>query len=957
MPEALNPSPLEFTLSNLPVVRTAFVARAVLVAGALLLQGLAASPGRAEPVAHWLLDELSGTQAADVSSGALHGAVQGGAQWTGGVWNGALSLDGIDDLVVMQAVPALDLATRLTLSLWIRPSSLDGNRSLISKDGVFELDLSHAGAGSYSLRLDNLRRGAGTTLLDAGSWHHVAVTWDGSTVRYYHQGLADGTATFVGSLPANSKDLGLGGRPADFAAGLPRFLFEGLLDDVRIYDRALSDAEILAVYQNQPLPPAPADFDPPVPFDGEPAVALPFGTTSAELRVRTDESAECRFDTQPGVDWLAMGSIFSVTGGTYHAETVGSLQNGALHTFYVRCRDTAGNAAATDYEISFAVDGAPPLDLDPPQPFSPSPVGTVEPGVQAVDLELVTDEAAECRYAPAPGMSFETMPFVFQQTGGTDHRSTVGGLQDGSNRRFYIRCRDAAGNVTAEDFVLGFWQASPPPGNGFHPSDLADIELFVESRHGLVVATCKTEACEAAGDNVPLAAQYCDTSTFPDGCVRRWEDVSPYAPPQPFEPPEWVHGRDHGQDDLDKPGLILDCLNGRPCLRGGFGRDQYRGLEIEPNQYVGPIAGPFSLVILARPVAQAEDFYYLGFAGSELLHEVDDDSLRLRLGFGNQIPLTDAGSVAAHAWHLIEIYRDAGGALTALVDGYEQTVGTPSSLEDFYFRFLMTTSRTKGMEGDLAAALVLSQDLAPASRQALRDYFAAVYGLTLGAGGAPPNPGGGDLPSDGLVAFWSFDDAPSCSLQNHVPGAPAAGTGPGCPGNAPTATTGVIGSAAAFDGIDDGATAAAGSGLDNLSQVTISAWVRTTETTEYRSMVDKRDAATDGFDLYLSPGGKPFLRINDKALQGTVPVADGAWHHVAGVYDGSSMWLYVDGALDTGRVAGAQVLATTAPTSLGIGYALGPNKLHGELDQVRIYDRGLETWEIVALAAEGEADP
>lgn len=939
MPDMTIPAP-----QALPLAR----ARRGLQMLAVLLLPL---PVAADPVGHWLLDEGSGSVAADASPSSLDGTVQGSAAWTAGQFGSALSLDGTDDLVVVADDNLLDLATSLTISVWLNPSDLLGNRSLVSKDGAFELDLSHAGTGSYSLRLANQRQGAGSTALTTSSWQHVAVTWDGSTVRYYFQGQPDGSATYIGALPVNGKDLGLGGRPSSFPGGLPQFLYSGLIDDVRVYARALSDADIAAVYQNQPLPPAPPDFDPPTRFDGVPSGVLLFGTTDTDLVLRTDEAAECRWSTLSGVAWSAMPSTFAITGGTYHANPVSGLQNGGFYNYFVRCRDTAGNVNGDDYALNFSVEASPAPDLDPPQLSSPSPVGTVPAGTVSLDLAVSTDEAAECRYGTMPGIDFNSMSSVFQQTGGTAHQTPVTNPQDGTTRVFYVRCRDASGNAGAEDFVIGFWQAEPPPGAGFHPTDLADVAFFVESRHGLGVATCKTAACQAAGDNVPLAQHYCDTDLFPYGCARRWEDHSAYTPPIPFEPPEWLNGRDHGQDDLDKPGVILDCINGRPCLRGGLGVEQYRGLEIEPNQFIGPVSGAFSLYVLARPVAQADDYYYLGFAGTELVHEVDDDSLRLRLGFGAQIPLTGAGVAPAGEWSLIEVHRQSAGGLSALVNGYDQTAGTPSSSNDFYFRFLMTSSRVGGMEGDLAAALVVTGDLDTVERQSVRDYFAAVYALDVGTGGPPPV-GENGIPSD-VAAFWSFDDESVCAVANHVAGAANAAPGPACPGNGPADLPGRVGTALDFDGVDDDVVAPAGDGLDQLNRITLSAWVRTTETTDYRSIIDKRDAATDGFDLYLVPGGKPFMRINDKALQGSTVLADGQWHHVVGVYDGDAMWLYVDGVLETGRTAGVQVLDTTAPTVIGRGFTTGPNKFHGSLDQIRIYDRALDATEISALAQEG----
>ncbi len=914
-----------------------------------------AAPGLADPVAHWPLDDGSGTTAGDSGPNALDGTVEGAGgspQWLGtGVFNGALELDGVDDLIEIPDTFELDLSTRLTLTLWVRPSSLMGNRSLISKDGSYELDLSHTGTGSYSLRLNNVRRGAGTSTLANGVWQHLAVTWDGTTVRYYFQGQPDGSASFAGALNVNGHDLGLGGRPASYGGGFPQFLLDGAIDDVRIYDRALSAAEIDAIFQNQPLPPPPADSTPPVRSDGSPMGTLPYGTTEVDLTLLTDESAECRYSLTPGVIWSAMAETFDITGGGYHLETITGLQDGMTYSYNVRCRDTVGNDNPDDYLISFDIEASPPIDLVPPLRSSPSPLGTLPPGTSQVELTLDTDEDAECRYSETPNTDFSSMDDSFQLTGGQTHSTYISGLSDGTTRTFHVRCRDTSANANDNDLSLGFWIAEPVPGSGFHPTDLSSVEFFVESRHGLSIATCNTQACREAGDNVPLAQQFCDTDTFPSGCIRRWEDQSNFAPPVPFESPEWLTGRDHGQDDLDKPGLILNCLNGRPCVRGGFGAEQFRGLETEPNQHVGPISGPFSLYVLAKPIDQTENFYYLGFAGSELLHYIGDDSLGMRVGFGAQVPLTGPDTVAPWDWYLIEIHRGVDNSTTALIDGYDLTLGNPMIAGDFYFRFLFTASRNSGFGGDLAAAMVASGELTPTEQADLRQYFAAVYGLRIGDGNPPPPEI--VVPTGGLLAEWSFEHNPiNCLTYNGVPSGADGTLGPSCPEDAPSNSAGASGPGLLFDGLNDEIVINADPTLDLLTGISISAWVKTSSTGEYRSIVDKRDGHTDGFDLYVATGGEPFLRINNRALLGNANLADGQWHHVVGSYDGANMWLYVDGVLDSGRVAEPQVLDTTSPLFIGRSYAGSFNVFDGSIDQIRIYDRPLSSTEITTLAGE-----
>jgi len=112
------------------------------------------------------------------------------------------------------------------------------------------------------------------------------------------------------------------------------------------------------------LPPGP-DITPPVRSNGAPGGILPAGTMQATLSLSTDESATCRYDTQPGTDYAVMPFTFASTGGTVHDEQLAGLQDGTAYSYYARCMDTQGNANPDDLEIAFevAVPGDPGLPV------------------------------------------------------------------------------------------------------------------------------------------------------------------------------------------------------------------------------------------------------------------------------------------------------------------------------------------------------------------------------------------------------------------------------------------------------------------------------------------------------------------------------------------------------------------------------------------------------------------
>jgi len=83
---------------------------------------------------------------------------------------------------------------------------------------------------------------------------------------------------------------------------------------------------------------------------------LPSGTTETVFGVETDERAACRYSNNGGTDFSLMAS-FQKTGGTFHASRILDLTDGETRTYYVKCRDEAGNENTGDYVISFSVAG------------------------------------------------------------------------------------------------------------------------------------------------------------------------------------------------------------------------------------------------------------------------------------------------------------------------------------------------------------------------------------------------------------------------------------------------------------------------------------------------------------------------------------------------------------------------------------------------------------------------
>lgn len=300
--------------------------------------------------AAWLLDDGNGTTATDGTGHGLDGVLSGGPAWSLGPESGALLFGGAGDYVevIDPGDSLLDVESAMTLALWVLPSEIDGTQILVSKDGAYEFEIGQVGPGLLSLRLANERQGQGATPIEAGVWQHLAVTWDGSMVRYYRNGQPDGLDTFAAPLVTNDRSLGLAARPSAPANGGPVFHFGGRLDQVLLYDRALDAAEVAALA-------AVGDVDPPTIMASSPTGLIPTGTTETLLSVRTQEESSCRFGTTPSVAYTEMNEDLSSVDGIDHEAVLLGLTDDPLYRYFVRCRDRIGNTQREDYIVSFGV--------------------------------------------------------------------------------------------------------------------------------------------------------------------------------------------------------------------------------------------------------------------------------------------------------------------------------------------------------------------------------------------------------------------------------------------------------------------------------------------------------------------------------------------------------------------------------------------------------------------------
>lgn len=194
----------------------------------------------------WKFDETEGSTAADSSGCGNSGSLQGNPEWKpkGGKIGGAIELDGSGDFITIENEPAFDIKNQITISAWVNITSVPQEWTGIVTKGddawrlstdfannVFHFGL--AGSGDYL-------NGKGS--VGSGQWHNVGCVYDGSTMSIYVDGKLDTSRPRSGPIGTNDFPVCIGDN-----LELPGRCWDGLIDDVRVYNYALSEKEIAAL--------------------------------------------------------------------------------------------------------------------------------------------------------------------------------------------------------------------------------------------------------------------------------------------------------------------------------------------------------------------------------------------------------------------------------------------------------------------------------------------------------------------------------------------------------------------------------------------------------------------------------------------------------------------------------------------------------------------------------------
>jgi hypothetical protein len=212
----------------------------------------------------------------------------------------------------------------------------------------------------------------------------------------------------------------------------------------------------------------------------------------------------------------------------------------------------------------------------------------------------------------------------------------------------------------------------------------------------------------------------------------------------------------------------------------------------------------------------------------------------------------------------------------------------------------------------------------------------------------------------GLVGWWKLDET---SGRDVADSSGNGNIGKILSGEPRWQTSGgKIKGALLFDGKGDYVHLGNESNFDFTGEVTVAAWIKVNRfDREWQAIVTKGDSAwrlqrhQDAAAIEFActglqvPSGSPY-----GGLYGNKAVNDGKWHHVAGIYDGEKMYIYIDGVVDVSQPASGAIATNDHPVFIGENVEIPERFWNGLIDDVRVYNYALSEGQVTALYNEGK---
>ena len=390
------------------------VRKPVLVAlfAIVLVGGFASGSGPSSAAAPGLVlalgfDESSGTSVADASGTGNNGSTAN-TSWAMGKYGSALSFNGSSSRVTIPDTASLHLTNAMTLEAWVEKTATNANwRDVIYKgnDNYYLESSSSPGnrpAGGATIGATSAET-FGTATLATNTWAHLAVTYDGNAVLLYVNGSQVASTPKTGSITTSTNPLTIG---SDSFYGQ---YFQGLIDEVRVYNVALTAAQIQSD-MNTPINAPSSDTTPPsapgtltATASGSTQINLNWGAATDNVGVTGYRIERCQ-----GASCSNFTQIAAPT-GTATTYTDSGLAAATSYSYRVRATDAAGNLGSytntANATTQTAADTTPP---SAPGTLRPPPRGrrrSTSTGARQPTTSASPATASNAAKAPAAATS------------------------------------------------------------------------------------------------------------------------------------------------------------------------------------------------------------------------------------------------------------------------------------------------------------------------------------------------------------------------------------------------------------------------------------------------------------------------------------------------------------------------------------------------------------------------
>ena len=981
-------------------------------------------------IAYWKLDETSGTAASD-SAGSNNGSYQGGldpaTDSVQGINGTALDFDGVDDFVEFSSATTDGLAV-ISVSLWLKTTesgtspthytsrpSFAGNESPSGGSNDFILQTEGGNIAYYhGLGSGDQVFVATNTLVNNDQWHHVVFTYDASETNLYLNGafVPGSTLAADGSLLDDSSFV-IGAW--DDNGDKPH---SGSIDDVRIYNRVLSTADITELYRSREGNMVyNSDARAPEFFDGTSWQSIgQIKPTNSGLvgHWKLDETSGAFIDSSGlgndgtqsgGVEYASTGVIGSAAGfdGANDYIDLGDIYNGGswddfsisawinANQFGPGDQNTIVSLNADPDIIRFEVDGEPQnCLLNHLRITTGDSLGGYRHACGNTALELntwhhvaVTYTDNNFEWAIYRNGNEETsgnFPGTIDKPNGNTDPTTIGARTWLFDQNFSGRIDDVrifnrelsaneindlylAGKVVIGDGLVAWYRldetsgliAEDLSGNGNDGALQNGVDAGVDSKSGIL---------GRALDFENSGSQRITASGFPTGASQNFSMMA------------WVNLRSAAPIG-DGQGIV----SGGTSLSG-------QG----PHMIIPPSASNIRFAIWAgtnlnhgTPIT-GEWAHYAG--------TFDGTSIRL---YENAI-LVNGPSAASYSGTVDTIkIGQAYGGITQAVDGliddvriYDRELSQPEIQSLYDAAMCSSPSRQIGTIVYNADHDVMQycdgagwQAMGPSPgtggsgcSNPSKSAGSLVYNRDLGLmqycdGAQWVQLGGQDQLEIGLLGWWKLDEASGTFADSSGNG----NTGTQI-GGIEYASVGVIGSAAGFDGVDDYIDVGEDPMFEVPLPVSVAAWAKLDNFDEdgviFRA--NNENGRYNGYWLFFQNSNQKVQfsygdgggtdSTSRRTIESSSSLLPGQWYHLVGVIRGETdMDIYIDGVEDSGPYSGTGGALFYDPTP-GLKHVIGldddggsPEWFNGAIDDVRVYGRALSASEVQQLYLQGGIDP